>query len=533
MSDFSKHLRAAETALNERRYDDARDACLILIKEQPGLAQGYFLLGMAEAERGALLPAIASVQKAIGLEARADYFAHLARLLVTLRRDEEASAAAERAIALNPATALTLDTIGCVFSRLGAHEKATPLFEQAVAKRPRQTDYRFNLASSLGFLGRFAEAEAQYEALIALDPLFVKAHVALSSLRTQTAEHNHVPRLEALLSARSDPAEQLHLRYALAKEYEDLKDHESAFHHLDTANRRRKAELGYSIDFDRRIFEQLLESFAQPDYFQGASEVRDAPIFIIGLPRTGTTLVDRILSSHAEVESAGELQIMPWAVKRLAGTRSRFTLDAPTIEAAARLQPDALGKLYVSATLPHRNTTKRFIDKLPLNFLYVGFIARALPNARIVCLRRDPLDSVWSNYKHLFATHFSYYNYSYDLHDTATYYSLFDRLMAFWRQTLPGRVLEVQYEDLVDDLEGETRRLLGHCGLDWSDACLRFYENAGAVATPSAAQVRQPIYRSSMGRWRAYARQLEPVRLQLQADGVLTKRVSAPPSLES
>lgn len=494
--------------------------CLALIAARPGFADGHFLLGLVEGNAGRIKLALEALNNAVRLSPRAEYLAQYARFLVLARQDQQASEVADRAAALAPTDAVTLDTVGCVYSRLGAHEKAAPLFEAAVERQPDHAQMRFNLASSLGFLGRFTEAAGHYETVIAAQPRFVKAHSALSALGKQTPESNHVARLEGLLPQVSGGVEELHLRYALAKEYEDLQDYDAAFRHLDTANGRRKAQLGYHIDFDRAIFERLLQRFTQADYFRGKSEVTDAPIFIIGLPRTGTTLADRILSSHPQVESAGELQAMPVAVKRLAGTKSRFVLDAETVDAAAGISPTELGRLYLSGARPHRRTRPRFIDKLPLNFLHVGFIARALPNAAIVCLRRHPLDTVWSNYKHLFATDFSYYNYSYDLLDTAAYYVLFDRLMGLWQRLFPGRVLELRYEKLVDGLEEESRRLLEHCRLEWSADCLRFHENTSAVATPSATQVRQPIYRNALGRWRAYERHLLPVREFFETHGI-------------
>ena len=197
-------------------------------------------------------------------------------------------------------------------------------------------------------------------------------------------------------------------------------------------------------------------------------------------------------------------------------------LDAETVALSRAIDPKTLGKLYIEETLTHRADSPRFVDKMPLNFLYAGFIAEALPNAKIVCLRRNPMDTCWSNFKHLFATNFSYYNYSYDLLDTAAYYLQFDALMAHWAKVLPGRVLEVQYESLVDDLEGEARRVIAHLGLAWSPDCLNFHENDAAVATPSAAQVRRPIYKDAVGRWRRYADHLKPVAAFFAANGVST-----------
>ncbi len=511
----------AQQALRALQHAEARRLCLELISVRADFADGYFLLGIAELGLGHLTAAGEAFEQAVRLRPHVEYLAHYAKSLVLRRREGEALQIADRAAALQPSDAVILDTIGCVYSRLNAHEKAVPLFEAAVAQRPDHHQMRFNLASSLAFAGRFDEAADHYERIVAESPGFVKAHAALSRLKRQTSESNHIARLTGVLPLVQN-SDQLHLRYALAKECEDIGDYVAAFSHLDAANRRLKAELGYDISLDGEIFERLKQCFARPDFFPSTSDVAERVIFVIGLPRTGTTLVDRILAAHPEVEAAGELSAMPAALKRLSQSESRRALDVATIEAAAHIPASSLGRVYLQLAAPHRRGLPRFTDKLPLNFFNVGFIARALPRARIVCLRRNALDTVWSNYKHLFATSFTYYNYSYDLHDTAAYYLMFDRLMRFWHGLFPDRILELQYEALVDSPERQIRSLLSHCELDWNADCLRFHEKAGAVATASAVQVRQPIYRDSVGQWRAYERQLAPVREFLQAHGILS-----------
>lgn len=212
---------------------------------------------------------------------------------------------------------------------------------------------------------------------------------------------------------------------------------------------------------------------------------------------------------------------MPVAVKLAAGTRTRTILDPETVRAAASCDMAQIGRAYLDRAIQHRrDPARRLIDKFPGNFFYVGLIARALPNARLVCLRRQPMDVVLSNYKNLFATTSRYYDYSYDLAEIAEYYARFDRLMAFWRDQAPGRVLEIGYEDLVADQEGQTRRLLAHCGLEWSDRCLDFHNNAAPVSTPSAAQVRRPIYKDSVSKWRLHAQALEPARRVFERHGI-------------
>jgi tetratricopeptide (TPR) repeat protein len=224
MSDPALLHRAAQKALNTARLDEARRLCELLIAARPDFADGHFLLAMTESNAGRVIQALDAAQRAVALSPRAEYLAHYARLLVQVRRDAEALQSADRAVAAAPDDALTLDTIGCVYSRLGAHDKAAPLFQRAVAMKPGHIQMRYNLASSLGFLGRFDEAAEQYETIIAAQPGFAKAHSALSALKKQTPESNHVVRLEALLPQVADSVDRLHLQYALAKEYEDLKN---------------------------------------------------------------------------------------------------------------------------------------------------------------------------------------------------------------------------------------------------------------------------------------------------------------------
>lgn len=510
MSAKTLEARARE-ALRRGDLGLASSLAKALVLEDKHKPEGYFLLGIAAAESGQIAKAIPLIQAAIDRGPQAEYLAQLARLFILLHRDGDASDAAQRALRLDPQDAHTLDTIGCVLTRLGGHESSVDVFRKAVAAEPDNRDYLYNLAAACGFTGRIEEAREHYEAILAADPDNARVHYAVALLSRQSAASNHVGRLKAALSRSDDPAEALRICYALAKELEDLGDDE-AFDHLSAANDQHKRGIGYDFAQDAAIFDAVERLFAGP-LAAGAGQPDSAPIFIVGMPRTGTTLVDRILSSHRDVSSAGELQAMPVAVKRLAGTASRTVIDPQTVGASGRIDPESLGEAYLAQASHHRTEeTPRFTDKLPANFLYVGHIARALPNARIVCLRRNPMDTVWSNYKNLFARQSSYYGYSYDLMDTARYYARFDRLMALWDRLYPGRVLQLSYERLVADQEGESRRLLDHCGLPWDERCLDFHRNGSAVATPSAAQVRRALNAEGVGKWRRYEQQLAPVR---------------------
>ena len=513
----------ARAALKRGDLPAAVAAARALTIASPQHATGFFLLGMAAAEAGQIAKAIPLVEAAVERGPRAEHLAQLAKLLILSRRDGPAADAARAAMALSPGDGLTLDTVGCVLARLGDHEASIAPFTAAVVAEPDNLDYRYNLAAAKGFVGQVDEARMHYETILTRDPGNARVHYALAILARQTPQANHVPRLEAALAEARRPEDALRIQYALAKELEDIGDAAATFRHLSAANAAHKRAIGYDFAQDEAIFDAIEARFGS-----GATPVTSrpgradaAPIFIVGMPRTGTTLVDRILSSHHEVESAGELQAMPLAVKQLAGTPSRLVIDPATIKASGGVDPAAIGDAYLARAGHHRTSGKaRFTDKLPANFLYVGHIAGALPNARIVCLRRNPMDTIWSNYKNLFASQSAYYAYSYDLMDAAFYYARFDRLMALWESLWPGRVLQLSYEVLVADQEKQTRRLLDHCGLVWDDACLSFHENKAAVATPSAAQVRRPINADSVGKWRAHEQALQPALAWLKMQGI-------------
>lgn len=515
-------LSAAGRAVLERGdFAGARSLAAVRMADPSGKAEAYFLVGIADAQAGRVQDGIRQIEQAVAIAPHGEYRAQLARLYTLVRRDGDAAATLRAAEAAPPADALGRDTMGCVYARLGDHDAALPHFVAAVDLAPENDQFRYNHAATLSFLGRTEEAEAVLEVILDRAPDDARAHHLLAGLRKQSPARNHVERLRAVHDRASPGRDRLLTGYALVKELEDIGDSVEALERLVAINSVHRAALAYDVARDTAIFDAVEAAWpllAQAPAGEGPTE---APILVLGMPRTGTTLVDRILASHPGVESVGELQALPLAVKVASQTRSRTVLDPETILAAGGCDAGAIGRDYLARAAHHQRTpARRFVDKFPGNFFYAGIAARALPNASIVCLRRNPMDTVLANFRNLFAIGSRYYDYSYDLLDIATYYARFDRLMAFWREVLPGRILELSYEALVEDQEGETRRLLAHCGLDWSDECLNFHAHSGAVSTPSAAQVRRPIYRDSVARWRKHAAALAPVRTWLEAQGI-------------
>lgn len=491
----------------------------------PGDAAARFALGIALLERGRAIAAASELAQARALApGDAAIAAQHARALALLQRQPEAIAAADAALALSPADAATLDTLGVVYTRGNAHRRAVALFQHAVAVDPARAAPRYNLAVSLTFCGELDAAGREYEALLARHPRHWRAHLALSRLRRQTPADNHVERLQALLpAADTDPDAEVHLHHALAKELDDLGEHARAFAHLSAAKRRRRAAAGDVIGRERALFDAIRARCATPLDPPGAQAPVDRPLFVVGMPRSGTTLVERILSGHPAVHSAGELQDFAVALKRASGSRTRPLLDADVLQRLDHVDWPEVGAAYHASTRAVSGDLPHFVDKLPHNFLHAGFIARALPGARIICLRRGALDTCVGNYRQLFARTSPYYDYALDLLDTGRYWLLFDALCAHWRAMLPGRWLEVGYEALVDDPEATARRMFAHAGLPWDPAVLRIEDNVAPVATASAVQVREPLHRRGIGRWRDHADEVVPLRRLLEAAGAITR----------
>ena len=518
----SKPLSVSGRAMLARGdFAGARRLAAVRMMQADGKAEAYFLLAMVDIETGRVLDAIRQTELAIAIAPHGEYRAQLARLYTLVRRDGDAAETLRAAEADPPADALGRDTMGCVYARLGDHEAALPHFVAAVDLAPEDDRFHYNHAATLSFLGRTEESEAVLELILERAPDDARAHHLLAGLRKQTSTHNHVPRLRAAHDRAPPGRDRLLTGYALVKELEDIGLIEQAFGHLAAINSTHRGAISYDFARDAAIFDAVEQTWPQVSRAPAGNASAESPILVIGMPRTGTTLVDRILASHPNVESVGELQALPLAVKAASQTRSRTVLDPETILTAARADMGAIGHDYLSRAAHHRRLpSRRFVDKFPGNFSYAGIAARALPHAKIVCLRRHPLDTILANFRNLFATGSRYYDYSYDLFDIAAYYVRFDRLMTFWRTALPGRIFELSYETLIENQDGESRRLLAHCGLDWTDACLDFHTHSGAVSTPSAAQVRRPIYRDSVARWRNHADALAPVRAYLEAQGI-------------
>jgi tetratricopeptide (TPR) repeat protein len=510
------------------RCIDAKDlrkalaVCQQLNREHADYAYGWYLASFLMQKVRHYPDAILAIDRALQLAALDKYRLH--KIRCHFEANDLAGAIAAAAVLRDKSFAdpLLHSQLGSLLHLLGDNANALVHYSKAIELDPGNAEHYFNRAAVQRYFGDVAGAEAGFDRAIALKPDEFEAYTGRAQLRTQTAERNHVAQLREVLARTRTPVGLVQLNYALAKELEDIGDYEESFACLKQGAAIKRRHMQYSVDTDLQIIAKICEVYGA-GMFDGHIEGCDSadPIFILGMPRTGTTLVERILSSHSRVFSAGELNNFSLELLRLArqspGASPASRLDFVTRTAALDFR--ALGEAYMGSTRPLRDGSAYFIDKLPFNFLYAGLIHLALPRARIINLQRHPMDTCYAVYKQLFK---DAYPYSYDLDELGQYYVAYHRLMQHWNAVMPGVIHTVRYEALVADSEAESRRLLEYCGLPWEDQCLRYYQNTRASTTASALQVRQPIYDTSVGKWRNYARQLEPLRARLDRAGIDT-----------
>jgi len=515
-----QYLVAVE-ASNRGDWQRALPVLRALAAANPALPHVHHLLSVAALATGSLDEALAHAQKALTLKpGDVDILLQAARAMSQARSPQQALTLAHEAVPLAWSNASTCQQLSVIFARANAYEQASRLSARALELLPEDTHNVFNHATTSLFNGNLQAAEAAYRQVLVREPAHAPAHLGLAQLKKWTREQNNIQRLTACLERTRDVAGRMYLHLALGKECEDIGDYAGAFRHF-TAGKTTGKEL---LRFDSKVDDVCFDALAAFDSVgSAAGYVSREPVFIVGMPRTGTTLVDRILSSHSSVQSIGEVLNFPSLVKRASGSRTPRLIDADTVRAAGRIDWSVLGETYIGSTRPLTGGFPHFVDKHPHNFLYLEMIARALPKARIVGVRRNPMDTCLSNFRQLFSPASPFHGYSFDLLETGRYFVRFHRLMQHFERLLGERILWIDYEDLVADQEHQTRRLLDFCGLEWQSQCLRFELNDAPVATASVAQVRDKLHRSSLDRWRHYADDLQPLMALLQAEGIGTQ----------
>lgn len=486
-------------------YASAYKRCSDFLAENPDHPRATFLLGRILAENGKGREAFTLFDQAQQLgHSESETLAQQALCLIRNAQPQEALLFADRAERLQPANASALFALGVVYSRTERHAEATKFYLAAIAAEPRVANFRFSLAVNQQALGNVAAARKAYRACLDLEPENFRALAAWAHITRMGRDD--IAQMETLFpaaKAASSPIALLRLGHALAKACDDTGQPAEAIAWLKLAKSSLLAQRQSHTEKDAALFRAVASGLSMPPA-PGFDKI--APIFVVGLPRTGTTLLDRILSSHSLVESIGESRATTWTLRDLLQDRAKIILSADAIETANALDPRLVGETYSAhiGWTPHRTT--RPVDMMPLNFFFLPLLRRALPNARFLCLRRHPADTVLNNYRHLLENRWGHYDYAYGLASTARYFVHFDQLMKACQRELPSdRFCFVEYESLVSNLDQTVRQVLSFCNLEFEQSCVHFHSNPNPVSTPSALQVREPIHAASVGRWRQYA----------------------------
>jgi tetratricopeptide (TPR) repeat protein len=439
-------------------------------------------------------------------------------VLIDQHRIEEAAAATERALALNPTNHDTINLMGRVAFERGNLDDALANYRRALSLKPDLADAYNNMGNVLKELGQLAEAEKAYLTALELDPKVAGVYVNLADSKKFSPGDPHLAAIEAL-AAQPDglsKTDRLQLDFALGKAYADLKEHGRSFEHLLRGAAAKRATIKYDEVETFALFDRIERVFTRELIAakSGGGDPTRMPIFVMGMPRSGTTLVEQILASHPMVHGAGELQTFNDVVLEVRGPDGNtlpYPDFVPSLDAGAL---KAIGQRYVTLVRKLAPTGERVTDKMPSNYYFAGLIHLALPDAKIIHTMRDPVDTCVSCFSKLFSAE---QNHTYDLGELGRYYRHYEKLMAHWRRVLPKeRMLDVRYEDVVADLEALARRIIAHCGLPWDDRCLAFHKTDRPVRTASAIQVRQPIYASAVGRWKVYEEFLGPLLKELR-----------------
>jgi tetratricopeptide (TPR) repeat protein len=460
---------------------------------------------------------------------------NLGHALIMLGKPAPAAAACQRASELKRDYPEAFCNWGLALAALERFDEAEAKYRQAIRISPRFAGAYNNLGIVLKDKGRLTEAERAFETAIDLEPNGFSYYDNLAAVRPFAADDTYFATLEAAAEnfAAFSISQQMHLHFALAKAYDGLGRPERASPHLLDANRLKRQQITYN-EADMLSLMHRLRTLISRDFIQarqGYGTLSTTPIFIVGMPRSGTTLIEQVLASHPQISGAGELPLLD----QVAGAARRLLPGIPHFpEMMSDMSPAdfrAVGELYVETISQRAPTATHIVDKMTVNFLLVGLIHLAMPNATIIHAVRNPVDTCLS----CFSMHFtSGHEHTYDLAELGRYYRHYRELMAHWHDVLPpGRIMDVHYEELVADLEGVAQGMVSHCGLAWNDRCLDFHRNERPINTASAVQVRKPIYRDSIGRWRKYEPMLGPLLAELgtcvapSASAVLPQRASA------
>ena len=510
-------IKDAMDLLAKGQLDEARKSAKAVLRRDPNDPNGLFLMGNIALAQEAFNDAEALFRRTT--EVAPDFPFAWGNLAIALNRQRkylEAIECAEKAASLDPMNPNWTTSLGNIALVAGQEEKALNALNRTLKIKPDHAPALIGLGHVLKTLGDQEASIKNYRAAAKLRPQMGEIFFSLSNLKTFQFEPDEIAHMERMVESGELEAEsEVHFSFSLGKCYEDKKDYEKAFEYYRRGNETKRPLVQHDPVEFKKSADLVMKTFSK-EFFEkreGWGHQDPAPILIVGLPRSGSTLVEQIVSSHSLIDGTQELGDLQQIAVTAGSNRSDGLIYPLSLLDTPKEIIEDLGKEYIRATQRHRQGGKYFTDKMPNNFSHIGFLHLILPNAKVIDARRHPLDSCFGSYKQLFAEGQTF---SYDLFDLAEYYKTYDDLMKHWQEVVPDKVLRVQYEDNVADQEKQARRIIEFLGLEWEDQMTRFYESDRAVKTASSEQVRQPIYSKSVNTWKRYEAHLEELIVDLE-----------------
>jgi len=506
LSPFQAKLEEATRLFVTGRFRESEKLAQALVRENPEDVNAALLLARIAINASCFEDAREILERITQAKPRFVAAWHdLGTVMKELSEYEQAVTVLENALAIDPENALSHYYLGAALAMAARPEQAVSAYQEAVRLDPQLAGAHIGLGHVLKTVGDQEGGIAAYRRAIELRPNFGETYYSLANLKTFTFDPDDIEAMTARLANERLPVDcRVHFAFALGKAYEDLKDYDAAFQHYDQANRLHRETIAYDPVQTEIAHQKMCDVFDDHFFAQLRSESlgcdRPDPIFIVGLPRSGSTLLEQILASHSMVDGTSELPDISMIAQSL--TQPKTGMAFPTcMTGLPPAQLQQLGEQYLEQTRRHRQGAPFFTDKMPNNFAYTGFIKAILPNAKIIDARRHPMDSCLGCFKQHFAKGQTF---TYDLFELGEFYLEYERMMSHWHEVLPGEVLRVQYEEVVGDLENQVKRILEFCELPFEESCIRFHETERAVRTASSEQVRQPIYSGSVGTWKRF-----------------------------
>jgi len=510
-SSVGESLRLAVQYQSAGDLARAAGICRTILQSSPNQPDALHLLGFINGQQGENDSAVDLIGKSLAIKpGNAEAHHHLGICLGKLGNYDEAVASYNKALSIKPVFAAACNNLGVALKKLNRMDEAIDSYQKALAIEPGYFQAAYNLGIAFEDSGNRKDAITAYRRALSIKPDSAEIHRIIAHIQQHDEYDEDMREMKEMYTSPGVSDEQkMHLSFGLGKAFEDLQQYEKAFEFFAAGNTLKRRSYNYSIDDAAIFFRRIEEIFDASLFsrFQDAGHDDPTPIFIVGMPRSGTTLVEQILASHKDVYGAGELDV----TRRIVSSLSRHCDDTAfpeSIRQANEAMLDRLGADYIRLIRRYSSDARHITNKLREDFLYIGLIRAMLPRAKVIHCRRDPVDTCLSIYKNYFVDKDDY---AYDLGELGRYYTLYLDLMAHWHAVLPGFIHDVHYEDVVADQAGQTRGLLNFCGLDWDDACLEFYKTGRPVMTLSNEQVRKPIYRDSVELWKRYEAHLGPL----------------------